>query len=173
MAEKDVDIAHEVLRSIRQIVRRISEHSKYLSAEAGLTVPQLMCLKAIGEIGQAEEGNEITVAMVGKSVQLSAATVSRIVDRLVSAGLVTRDRRAADRRKVCLSLTAAGLDRFRTLPTPLQETFVDRFKALPPEERSALLSALRRISALMGAENLDAAPLLVPGEDIKQGDADG
>ncbi|MEZ4230187.1 MAG: MarR family transcriptional regulator [Polyangiaceae bacterium] len=173
MAEKDPDVAHEVLRSIRQIVRRISEHSKYLSSEAGLTVPQLMCLKAIGEIDERGRDAEITVAMVGKSVTLSAATVSRIVDRLVTAGLVARERRAVDRRKVCLSLTAAGLERYQTLPTPLQETFVARFKALEPGERDHLLSALRRISSLMDATDLDAAPLLVLGEDIKQADGEG
>lgn len=168
MEEKEQDVAHEVLRSIRQIVRRISEHSKFLSSEAGLTVPQLMCLKAIGEIDEAERDAEITVAMVGKAVQLSAATVSRIVDRLVIAGLVARERRAADRRKVCLSLTPSGLERYQTLPTPLQETFVERFAALPSAERSTLLASLRRISALMDATELDAAPMLMPDEDIKQ-----
>ena len=59
----DTRIADEVLTSIRQIVRRISEHSKYLSREVGLTVPQLMCLKAIGEME--EHPPEIAVAVVG------------------------------------------------------------------------------------------------------------
>ncbi len=52
-AEEDAEIAHEVLRTIRQIVRKISEHSKSLYREVGLTVPQLMCLKAIGELDEA------------------------------------------------------------------------------------------------------------------------
>jgi len=165
--DRDVDIAHEVLRSIRQIVRRIAEHSKYLSREVGLTVPQLMCLKAIGELEIRQGEDEITVAMVGRRVQLSAATVSRIVDRLVRSGLVTRERRARDRRKVCLSLTASGLERFQTLPTPLQEKFVKRLKQLKPDERFALLESLRQITDMMGATELDAAPLLAPGDDVK------
>jgi len=165
--DRDTDIAHEVLRSIRQIVRRIAEHSKYLSREVGLTVPQLMCLKAIGEFEIKQGVDEITVAMVGKRVQLSAATVSRIVDRLVRAGLVARERRAKDRRKVCLSLTPSGLERFQTLPTPLQEKFVTRFMELEQSDRFALLESLRKITDMMEATELEAAPLLAPGEDVK------
>lgn len=160
----DKEIAHEVLRSIRQIVRRISEYSRQLSREVGLTVPQLMCLKAIGELEDLED--EISVVMVGTRVHLSSATVSRIVDRLVRTGLVMRERRSNDRRKVCLSLTAAGLERYQTLPTPLQEQFVDRLMNLQESDRLALLAALRRITGLMDATGLDAAPILTPGEEM-------
>ena len=159
----EYDIAHQVLRAIRQIVRRISEHSKHLSREVGLTLPQLMCLKAIGEL----EGGEITVAQVGKQVHLSPATTSRILDRLVRAGLITRIRQERDRRKVSLSLTPAGVERYQTLPTPLQERFVERLLDLEPNERVALLDALQKISELMEATDLDAAPLLAPGSDVR------
>lgn len=144
-------------------MRRVSEYSKHLSVEVGLTVPQLMCLKAIGELEEAGE-REITVIGVAQRVHLSAATVSRILDRLVRMELVTRERTAIDRRKVCLALTASGLERFQSLPIPLQEEFVARLTALPHEERVALLAALRRLSDLMQANDIDAAPVLHPGE---------
>jgi DNA-binding MarR family transcriptional regulator len=161
----DDKIADRVLTTIRQIVRRISEHSKYLSREVGLTVPQLMCLRAIGELDDGER--EITVAMVAGIVQLSPATVSRIIDRLARAGLVDRQRRSVDRRRVCLSLTPAGLDRFQTLPVPLQEKFVTRLHALSEAERQTILASLKRIAAMMDATELDAAPMLTPGSDVK------
>ena len=161
------DVAHEMLRTIRQIVRRISEHSKYLAQEVGMTLPQLMCLKAIGELE--EEGQDITVAKVSQQLQLSPATVSRIVDRLVRAHLVSRERARDDRRRVQLSLTAAGTERFGTLPTPMQERFVRRLMDLDEAERRGLLESLRRITALMDADELDAAPLLAPGDDLPPG----
>ena len=166
-AEEDAEIAHEVLRTIRQIVRKISEHSKSLYREVGLTVPQLMCLKAIGELDEAHD--EVTVVMVAKRLQLSAATVSRIIDRLTRAHLVVRERRSKDRRKVCLSLTPAGLERFQTLPVPLQELFVRRLSALPRKQRANLLDSLRRIAELMEAVEIDAAPILTPEADVKGG----
>ncbi|TPV95923.1 MAG: winged helix DNA-binding protein [Myxococcales bacterium FL481] len=165
--------ADEVLRAIRRIVRRVSEHSRYLSREVGLTVPQLLCLRAIGVLEEAAEPAEITVAMVGTSVQLSAPTVSRIVDRLERAGLVVRQRRAKDRRKVCLSLTPAGLERYQNLPEPLQEVFISRFDRLPRRRRDEILSALEEVSCMMQAEELDAAPVLTPSLDVQQEEAAG
>ncbi len=162
------DIADEMLRSIRQIVRRISEHSRSLSRTVGLTVPQLVCIKALAELEEQEPG-DITVATLSHRVELAPATVSRIVDRLVRAGLLTRARREDDRRKVCLALTPAGTERVQTLPKPLQEQFIQRLMELPSEERVALLSALRRITELMDATNLDAAPILAPGAEVSIG----
>lgn len=159
------DDSDEILRSIRQVVRRISEHSRSLSRDVGLTVPQLLVLKAIGELEESAES--VTVAMVSDAVQLSAATTSRIIDRLARAELVTRERNAHDRRKVSLTLTAAGAERFATLPRPLQDEFIERLAALPVDERRQLLTSLRRIAELMGAGDIDAAPILTPEADVK------
>lgn len=160
----EVTTADQILRTIRQMIRRISEHSRYLSRNVGLTMPQLVCLKAIGQLE--ERGSELaSVAQIAKEVQLSPATVSRIIDRLVKANLVTRERSDKDRRKVRLTLTTAGLERYEALPMPLQERFVTRLAELPDAERIQLLDSLRRVADLMDAGDLDAAPLLAPGAE--------
>jgi DNA-binding MarR family transcriptional regulator len=159
------DVAEEILRTIRQLIRRVSEHSKFLSREAGLTLPQLICLKAIGELE--DQSTDVTVAQVSDRVQLSPATVSRIIDRLETSSLVSRERSRVDRRRVSLTLTPGGYERFQTLPIPLQETFVRRLSALPEPERLRLLAALRRIAELMEASDIDAAPMLTPEGDVK------
>lgn len=163
VSEQD-EVADAVLRSIRQIIRRVSEHSHHLAREAGLTIPQLLCLKSIGV---RPDEPEVTVAMVAADMQLSAPTVSRIVDRLERAGLVIRERRARDRRKVCLSLTEAGQARFENLPVPLQDRFLQNLMEIEASERVDLMRALRRIVELMDATGIDAAPILAPGEPAK------
>ena len=170
MSASSKETAEQILRAIRQVVRRISEHSKYLSREVGLTVPQLVCLKAIGELEETQPS--VTVALVAKEVQLSPATVSRILDRLERAGLVVRERSQSDRRKVSLTLTAGGYERFQTLPTALQEEFLQKLAKLPDSERLQLLNSLRRVAELMEATDIDAAPLLAPGAELKN-DSDG
>ncbi|MGE0871669.1 MAG: MarR family winged helix-turn-helix transcriptional regulator [Kofleriaceae bacterium] len=159
------DVAQEILRSIRQVIRGISIHSKQLFREVGLTVPQMVCLRAIFDLETAHE--EVTVMHVSQRVQLSPPTVSRIVDRLAAADLVTRARSSTDRRKVLMALTPTGLERIQTSPSPLQETFLHGLATLPPEDRLELLAAVRRIAVLMNAADLDAAPLLTPGDDVK------
>lgn len=161
----DARLAHDVLRSIRRILRRVSEHSRHLVAEVGLTVPQLMCLKAIGEMERG--GNdEITLVELSARVHLSAGTVSRIIERLVRADLVLRERRAQDRRKVCLSLSERGRERYDALPSPLQDRFVERLNELDATERRRLLDALERISELMDAGEDDVAPVLSASTDM-------
>lgn len=168
MAEphNDSEVAHDVLRTIRQIMKRVAEHSRYLSTEVGLTLPQLMCLKAVGEMEE-EPCEEITVANVASRLQLSPATVSRIAERLVIGKLLERTRDDKDRRKVRLSLTNSGLERYQALPVPLQEEFLARLRKLDHSERLELLSALKRLSSLMGAADLEVAPILHEGEVMK------
>ncbi len=151
-----MELGYRVLHAIRQIVGHVSEHSRVLSREAGLTVPQLLCLKAIGEL----PGAEITVARVSHEVHLSPPTVSRIIDRLERAGMVSRERCSKDRRRVCLSLTSVGCARFKSLPTPLQQTFLARLGALDPVQIRTLFESLEKVIELMDAGELEPAPAL-------------
>lgn len=162
MEQKD-SLGFQILRAIRRIIRRTSQHSRSVSKHAGLSVPQMLCLKAIADF---PEGEEVTVVKVAESVQLSAATVSRILDRLENSGFVLRERTSSDRRRVCLSLTDQGWRRLADLPAPLHEQFLQRLDALDPVERLGLLKALERIVDLMDAEGIDAAPVLTPELDV-------
>ncbi|GMV41837.1 MAG: MarR family transcriptional regulator [Myxococcales bacterium] len=157
---RDEGSSYEILRSIRRIIRKVSDHSRMMSREVGLTVPQLLCLKAVGD---AQE-DEVTPALVSQRVHLSPATVSGILDRLERDGLVVRERRSRDRRKVCLSMTPRGAELFTHLPTPLQDAFLRRLSRLDATERVALLDALQRVVDLMEAGDIDASPILTTDE---------
>nr|WP_261343168.1 MarR family transcriptional regulator [Rubinisphaera italica] len=128
-----------------------------------MSVPQMLCLKAISEF---TEGTEVTVVMVAKSVQLSAPTVSRILDKMEKSGFIVRERKSKDRRRLCVSLTKSGWQRIGNLPTPLHEQFLKRLEILDPIECLGLLKALERIVELMDAEDLDASPLLTPELEV-------
>ncbi len=104
--------------------------------------------------------------MVAEAVQLSAPTVSRILDKLEKGGYVSRERKSKDRRRVCVSLTESGWQRIENLPTPLHEQFLVRLESLDPIECLGLLKALERIVELMDAEGIDASPLLTPELEV-------
>ena len=152
-------IGFEILRALRSILRHVSLHSRDLWREVGLTVPQLLCLKAIAE----DDVEATTVGAISRRVSLSQATVSRIIERLVREGLVERHRWESDRRKVFVRVTPAGRERYEKLPAPLDVRFLERLDEMTEAERLALLAALERIVTLMGAEADDAAPILVDG----------
>lgn len=160
-AAPDNEVAERALRAIRRILRGAGEHSRRLSKETGLTTTQLLCLRWIGQAGAREE---ITAAQLTDAVRLSAATVSRVLDRLESRGLVSRERASRDRRKLRLKLTRAGRARLRRLPVPLQESFLAQLNELPPQERLRVVASLETVVRMMGAEQLDAAPVITPGD---------
>ena len=159
----DDSLGFQILRAIRRIIGRTSEHSRNVGKHSGVSVPQMLCLKAIAEF---PADTEVTVALVAKAVQLSAPTVSRILDRLEKGAYLVRERNSEDRRRVCISLTDKGWQRVKNLPTPLHEQFLQRLESLDSNERVDLLKALERIVQLMDAQGLDASPLLTPELEV-------
>jgi len=158
------DLAFEILRSLRRILRKVSQYSRSLARRTGLTVPQILCMRAIRE--GAPDGR-VTAATVSQRVRLSPPTVSRILDRLERAGFVARERDDRDRRRMWLSLTTEGEARLEKSPTPLHVEFLERLRALPEEERFGLLDALETIVEMMEAEEIDAAPMLTSGAEVQ------
>lgn len=154
----------QILRSLRRILRAVSRYSRQVGRDTGLAVPALLCVRAIGDAPSPEHA---TVAWVAERVQLSKSTTSTLIDKLVKSGLVLRERSTTDRRRVKLSLTPEGRSRLEAMPQPLEARFLERLAALEPEERAQILQVLGRVVELMGAEALDAAPLLVPGSDLR------
>ena len=159
MSTTSRDSTERILRALRRIIRKTSDHSRQLGRETGLSVPQSLCLRVIAA---ARPGEEVTVVRVATAIQLAPATVSRLLDRLEEAELVVRERRSQDRRKVCLRLTPQGRRRLRGLPPLLQEQFTHRLQALSQRKQDELLRALETIVELMEAVELDAAPVLDP-----------
>jgi DNA-binding MarR family transcriptional regulator len=89
--------------------------------------------------------------------------VTSILDRLEGRGLVERYRSAADRRIVHSRLTRQGRALLRKAPPLLHERFTEAFRRLSPARQTRILATLDEVAAMMGAAELDAAPLLDTG----------
>lgn len=75
-----------------------------LLARLGVTYPQYLVLMALWSQDQ------VTVSEIGSRVFLDSATLTPLLKRMESAGLVERVRSARDERQVIVSLTPAGRD---------------------------------------------------------------
>lgn len=148
----------QLLVSLRQVIRAIDIHSRQLNKQSGLTGPQLMVMQKIALL------DGPLAKDIAKAIALSAATVTTIIDRLENRDLVVRTRSKTDKRKVHLSLSDAGKTLLSHAPKPLQEHFITRYQDLEEWEQSQLLSSVERIAAMMDAEKLDAAPVLLVGQ---------
>ncbi|MFP4376261.1 MAG: MarR family winged helix-turn-helix transcriptional regulator [Spirochaetales bacterium] len=144
-----------VLSALRQIIRAMDIRSRYLAKTVGLTVPQLVVLRAIDEYDQ------IPIGRIADEVSLSQATVTNIVDRLEQRGLLRRERGGTDRRKVWLQVTTEGSALLAKSPDILDKEFVDAFEKLQPWEQSQILASFQHVSAMMHAQNLNSSLLIV------------
>ncbi|MEO1420961.1 MAG: MarR family transcriptional regulator [Pseudomonadota bacterium] len=155
---KDYD---QLLVSLRKIMRATDLHSQKLMKVSGLTAPQLLVIQAIER-----EGSPSTSALA-RSISVSQATMTRIIDRLVRAGLVLRRKSDSDKRVVNISLTELGHAKLDSAPEPLQAEFLKEFRKLEDWEQQMLKSSLARIAKMMDAQDIDAAPILQSGAIVE------
>ena len=151
---KDYD---EILISLRKIMRAADLHSQKLMKESGLTAPQLLVMQSI------EKEGKPSTSTLARSIAVSQATMTRIVDRLERAGLVMRERSSTDKRVINVGLTDSGRHKLESAPEPLQAEFLREFRKLEGWEQQMLKSSLLRIAKMMDAEDIDAAPILQAG----------
>jgi DNA-binding MarR family transcriptional regulator len=149
--------SEQVLTSLRQIMSAIDQYSKYLAKNYGLTGPQLIVLRKISRLGECAIGD------LAKSISLSQATVTSILDRLEKLRYVLRSRSDRDKRRVMVRLTVEGFEKLKSNPSLLQETFVEEFNRLQDWEQTLILSSIQRIAAMMKAKEIEAKPVLISG----------
>lgn len=149
-----------ILRAIRRIIRSADQHSKRLSVDYGITLPQLICLNKI------VEESPITVKKLAEAVFLSPSTIVGIVDRLEKRQYVARKRSQVDRRAVELCATESGIALARKSPPPLQDTFLDSLRRLEPDEQTTIADALERVVDLMEIRDSGTPPLLPTTPEI-------
>lgn len=125
-------MAEEILLALRRIMRGMDISSRQLISEHGLTTPQLICLRHLLEQGA------MTTGVLAKAVSLSPATVTGILDRLELRGLVTRERRPEDKRRVLVAVTTAGASAAQTPRSHLAERFTLALEQLTADDRATV-----------------------------------
>ena len=129
----DEKICFSLYRASRALTNRYRE----LLRPLGVTYPQYLVLLVLWEKGT------VSVATLGERLQLDSGTLSPLLRRLETNGIVTRTRSAADERSVLVNLTphgeklhelASGIPNAVCLATGLQPT--------------ALISLQKQVAAL-------------------------
>jgi DNA-binding MarR family transcriptional regulator len=148
----------EVLKTIRKIARALDIHSRYMNKESGLTLPQLIVLRCVRDLG------EPTGSAISKEVDLSPPTVLGILDKLAAKELIERQRPETNRRIVITRLSEKGKLVLEDAPSPLGDAFSRRFFALSDEERAHIMVSLSKVADFTKGENLDEIAEIVEGK---------
>lgn len=97
----------------------------------GLSAPRLSALTVVS-------AGPLSLAQLAEAEQVRPPTMSRIVDALVEAGLVTRDIDPANRRSVRIAATEAGIRLLEEGRARRVRVLVARLEGLTDYERRAL-----------------------------------
>ncbi|MGW7818972.1 MarR family winged helix-turn-helix transcriptional regulator [Streptomyces puniciscabiei] len=116
--------------------------------DLGLTYPQYLVMLVLWEQG------DLPVKTLGEHLRLDSGTLSPLVKRLEAAGLVRRERSAADERSVWVRLTGEGAGlRERALEVPRR---IARATGFDLEEITELRERLDRLTSALDAAALTA-----------------
>ena len=148
----------QVIVALRRITRAIDLHSRELMQQIGLTAPQLAALQAIERLAP------ITVGALARSIHLSQATLTGILNRLETRELATRTRSGKDKRTVVVQLSPNGQRVLESAPSLLQDKFHRELLKLKQWEQTQMLASLQRIASMMDADEIDASPVLTTDE---------
>lgn len=145
------------LIALRRIQQRTDQASKILAQTVGITPSQLLVLQYL------EDKGECSTGMIAELTKLKHATITALVDKMVDRGFVSRHKYDQDKRRVWLRLEPEGEAAIQSAPNLLQETFSQRFDALPQWQQAMLIAVLEQVASILDAENIDAAPVLHAG----------
>jgi len=148
------DRSEAALVALRRILRATEFSARSLARATGLTPSQLIVLNMVDHLGDA------TPTDLARNASLTLATMTTLVDKLEDRGFITRRRDEADRRRMLIRITKAGKKTLAESPDALQQQFQKRFEALVDWEQASLIAALEKVAALLGAKDIDAAPVL-------------
>ncbi|WP_226342569.1 MarR family winged helix-turn-helix transcriptional regulator [Deinococcus sp. AJ005] len=139
------DELYDLMRLTLRLSRRFRQAlDEPLETALGLNTKELLVLAAIMDGAQ-------TPGRIASKQSLPAPTVTRIVSKLVAAGLVARISNPADLRCFHLHLTPQGeATRARTRETG-QTIVVSHFGHLPPQRVQAALNAMQALHDALSA----------------------
>jgi DNA-binding MarR family transcriptional regulator len=109
----------------------------------GITTTQYNVLRILRGAGKAG----LCGRDVGERLVAQVPDVSRLLDRMVDMGLVSRERDAADRRHVTARITPKGLRLLETVQAPLLRIERERFGHLDAATLDTLIAALDAVRA--------------------------
>ncbi len=108
-AASTLSLEQQICYAMHTTVRAFDAVYRELLSEHGLSYPQYIALMAVAEHGP------LTVSRLGEHLRLDSGTLSPLLKRMESAGLVELVRDPEDERRVLVSATDGGRDRLAAL----------------------------------------------------------
>jgi DNA-binding MarR family transcriptional regulator len=134
---------HEAVVSILRTAAVVQRHIAQVVETNGITIQQYNVLRILRGAG---DSGLPTLAIRDRMIE-EAAGITRLLDKLESAGFVVRERSTPDRRQVVCQITPAGLDLLASLDKPVDEVNLTAVQMLDEPDRQTLVDLLGAVRA--------------------------
>jgi DNA-binding MarR family transcriptional regulator/GNAT superfamily N-acetyltransferase len=136
------------------LVRRIREFNRFYTRVIGVLEEGLLhtpySLTEARVIFELAQRGSTELGELRRLLGLDAGYLSRVLTRLETSGLLTKQRSPQDGRRQSLALTDAGRDLFATLDTRSMEEIRTLLTPLMGEDRRRLVDAMNTIQSVLG-----------------------
>ncbi|MGB9306992.1 MAG: MarR family transcriptional regulator [Mycobacterium sp.] len=147
-ADESLDVITDALLTASRLLVGISAHSIALVDE-NITIPQFRTLVILSN------RDPVNLATLATLLGVQPSATGRMVDRLVSAGLIDRLPHPTSRRELLAALTKRGRDVVRQVTTHRRVEIARIVEQMPPGERHGLVRALTAFTAAGGEPDVN------------------
>lgn len=145
------------LISLRRIIRVTEAGARDLARKSNMATTELLTLQLVAD------NPGISPGLLAKNLSLSPVTSTVILQKLESRGLIRKIKSPQDKRRLEVQLTPEGIHEVKCAPSSAQNTFMENFEKLATWEQHQIAAVLGKITVLLNAENIEAAPILQVG----------
>jgi DNA-binding MarR family transcriptional regulator len=148
------DTARQVLEIVPTVMRTIrAEFRSQRSRD--LSVAQFRTLAYI------KNNDGASLSSLAAHIGLTLPSMSKLIDGLVSRGLVARSVDPEDRRKICLQLTGTGKNELEAAYDHTQTFLINKISGLPKEDLDTVSGAMQILKDLFLADYLENSALKI------------
>jgi MarR family transcriptional regulator, organic hydroperoxide resistance regulator len=134
-------ISLQVLKKFRVIYGSVRQHFREIEQNCGVTGSQLWILQEVAKTP------DIGVSELADRLSIHQSTGSQLVEKLVSRGLMNKERSKEDQRRVGLRLTLEASRILKNAPEPAEGILPEALNAL---SESALLTLDNSLIEIIG-----------------------
>jgi DNA-binding MarR family transcriptional regulator len=145
----DADAVTDAVLAASRLLLAVSARS-IATVDESITLAQFRLLVALSIRGA------VNLSMLADQLGVNPSTATRMIDRLIASGLVSRETNPASRREVVVTLTEAGAVAVRQVTTWRRKEIARVVGRMPVEQRHGLVEALEAFADAGGEPPLSA-----------------
>lgn len=135
----------QVLKKFRIIYGSMRQHFREIEQTCGITGSQLWILQEVAN------APDIGISDLADRLSMHQSNVSQLVEKLVTRGLINKERSKEDQRRVGICLTEEALELLKNAPGPTEGLLPVALQTLPA---STLLVLDKSLIAVIGELNI-------------------